>query len=86
MKQRTEIPSKHTSNVSSGLVVVWRIPFISALGMQREVDLCEFAVSLIYKVSSRATRTVTQRNQVSRNQTKTKKKKSFQWFSDFLMM
>ena len=41
-----------------------RRPVISALGRQRQADLCEFKVSLVYRVNSRIVRTVTQRNPV----------------------
>ena len=44
----------------------WRIPLISALGRQKQVDLCEFEASLAYRVSSRTVRD-TQRNPVSKN-------------------
>ena len=37
------------------------MPLISALGRQRQADLCEFEVSLVYRVSSRTAR-ATQRN------------------------
>ena len=37
------------------------MPLIPALGRERQVDLCEFEASLIYRVSSRTARTVTQR-------------------------
>ena len=30
----------------------WQMPLILALGKQRQVDLCEFEASLVYKVSS----------------------------------
>ena len=30
----------------------WRTPLILALGRQRQVDLCEFEASLVYRVSS----------------------------------
>ena len=45
--------------------VWWHAPLIPALGRQRQrqVDICEFEVSLVYKASSR-----TQRNLVSKNQ------------------
>ena len=36
---------------------------IPALGRQRQVDLCEFKVSLVYKVSSRTAKAI-QRNPV----------------------
>ena len=41
------------------------MPLISALWRQRQVDLHEFEVSLVYKASFRTARTVTQRNPVS---------------------
>ena len=41
------------------------VPLIPALGRQRQVDLCEFKASLVYRESSRTARTVTQRNPVS---------------------
>jgi hypothetical protein len=31
----------------------WRTPLIPALRMQRQADLCEFKVSLVYRSSSR---------------------------------
>ena len=40
------------------------MPLIPALGRQKQVDLSEFKASLVYKVSSRLARTVTQRNPV----------------------
>ena len=51
------------------------MPFIPALGRQRQADLCEFRVSLLYGVSSRTAK-VTQRNPVSRNQRGEKKRRS----------
>jgi hypothetical protein len=40
------------------------------------VDLCEFEASLVYKVNSRTSRTIIQRNPVSlKNKTKQKKKR-----------
>ena len=62
---------------------------IPALGRQRQADLSEFEASLVYRVSSRTTRTVTERNPVSKNKTKQNKKSqtnpthmtmSFNWF------
>jgi hypothetical protein len=47
-----------------------------ALGRQRQVDLCEFETSLVYRVSSR-TYKATQRDPVSKRQTKTKTQQSF---------
>ena len=32
------------------------MPFILALGRQRQADLCEFKASLVYRVSSRSAR------------------------------
>ena len=40
---------------------------IPALRKQRQVDFCEFKASLVYRVSSRTARTVSQRNPVSKN-------------------
>ena len=39
----------------------WHMPLAPALVWQRQVDLCEFRISLVYKLSSRTHRTVTQR-------------------------
>ena len=44
------------------------MPLIPALGRQRQADLCEFEASLVYKVSFRIVRAVTQRNPVLKNQ------------------
>jgi hypothetical protein len=41
----------------------------SELGWQRQVDLCEFEASLIYRVSSRAAK-ASQRNLVLKNKAK----------------
>ena len=41
------------------------MPLIPALGRERQVDLCEFEASLVYRVSSRTVRD-TQRNPVSK--------------------
>ena len=43
------------------------MPLIPAPGRQRQVDLCEFEVSLIYKASSRTGSKTTQRNPVLKN-------------------
>ena len=43
-------------------IVMWSMPVIPALGRKRQVDLCEFEASLVYNVSSRTARDVTQRN------------------------
>jgi hypothetical protein len=48
--------------------VVAANPLISALRRQRQADLYEFKVSLVYKVSSRTAK-ATQRNPVSNRQT-----------------
>jgi hypothetical protein len=48
-------------------------PLIPALRRQRQADHCEFKASLVYRVSSRTTRT-TQRNPVSKKKTTTTKK------------
>ena len=42
-------------------------PASLALGRQKQVGFCEFEASLVYKVSSRIDRIVTQRNPVSKN-------------------
>jgi hypothetical protein len=44
-------------------------PFISALGRQRQADLCEFEASLAFRASSKTAR-ATQRNLVSKNKNK----------------
>jgi hypothetical protein len=49
--------------------------FISGLRRQREEELCEFEASLVYIVSSRASRP-TQRNPVPKTKKKKKKKKT----------
>lgn len=46
---------------------------ILALGRQRQVDLCEFEDSLVYRTSSRIVKAI-QRNPVAENQTKPNKK------------
>ena len=44
------------------------MPLIPALQRRRrQLDLCEFKASLVYLVSSRTARTVTQRNPVLKN-------------------
>ena len=43
------------------------MPLIPAPGRQRQADLCEFKVNVVYKVSSVTARTVTQRNPVLKN-------------------
>ena len=51
----------------------WHTPLILALGRQRQEDLCEFKVSLVYRVSSRTVSKATQRNPVKGKQTNNKK-------------
>ena len=45
------------------------MPLIPAEERQKQVDLCEFEVNLVYTASSRTAKT-TQRNPVSKNKTK----------------
>jgi hypothetical protein len=47
----------------------WYVPLILALGSHRQMDLCEFKVSLLYRVSSKTAKT-TQRNPVWKNKNK----------------
>jgi hypothetical protein len=50
------------------------MPLIPALRRQRQEDLCEFEVSLVYKSAGSSTaRAVAQRNLVWKNQKKKKK-------------
>ena len=42
------------------------MPLILALGRQKQVNLCEFEDSLVYRVSSRTGSKATQRNTVSK--------------------
>ena len=42
----------------------WYMPLISSLGRQKQVYLCVFKASLVYKVSSITARAVTQRSLV----------------------
>ena len=51
------------------------MPLIPALWRQRQADLNAFETSLVYKVSSRTTSTVIQKNPVTKKERKTKKKK-----------
>ena len=55
-----------------------------ALGRQKQEDLCEFKISLVYKVSSRTARVVTQRNPVSKKKKKRKEKERKLLFISFL--
>ena len=50
---------------------------ILALVRQRQLDLCEFKASMVYKVSFRTARTVTQRNSVSKTKQTKQKIKSY---------
>ena len=50
------------------------MPLIPAFGRQRQADLCGFKANVIYKMSSRTARAVTQRNPVSKNQKGEKKR------------
>jgi hypothetical protein len=45
-----------------------------ALGKQRQINLCEFKASLVYRVNSKTAK-ATQRNSVSKNKTKQNKTK-----------
>ena len=54
------------------------VPLITELGRQRQVDLCEFETSLVYRARSRTARAVTQRNPVSKTITTKKKKNTTQ--------
>ena len=47
---------------------------ILVLGRQRQADLCEVKASMVYRVSSRTARTVTQRNSETTTTTTTKPK------------
>ena len=53
-----------------------RTPLIPALVRQRQVDLCEFKASLVYRANSKTVRAVTQKNPISKK-TKNKKKPNF---------
>ena len=46
-------------------------PYFYSYQRQRQVELCEFEASLIYKASSRITRAVIQRNSASENKKQT---------------
>ena len=48
------------------------MPLILALRRQRQVNLCEFEASLVYRVSSRTGSKATQRNSVLKNKTNKK--------------
>ena len=42
----------------------WHTPLIPALRRQRQMELCEFKASLVYRARSRTLRAFTQRNPV----------------------
>ena len=48
----------------------WCMHLIPALGKQRQANLYEFKTSLVYRVCSRTTKAVAQRNPVSANKHK----------------
>ena len=48
----------------------WHTSLIAALERQRQEDVCEFEVSLVYRASSRTGSKATQRNLVSKKFTK----------------
>jgi hypothetical protein len=50
------------------------MPLIPALGKSRQMDLCEFEVSLVYKVRPNPTRTTKGEPVLNKSQTKTKQK------------
>ena len=52
----------------------WRAPLMPTLRGQRQADLCEFEASLVYRVSSRTARAVTQRNLVLKKKKRKKEK------------
>jgi hypothetical protein len=55
------LPQKEGGGAGGGVCK----PLIQALGRQRQVNLCEFGASLVYRTSSRTSK-VTQRNPVSK--------------------
>jgi hypothetical protein len=61
------------AKIHNKIVAWWHTPLIPALGSQRR-GISEFEASLVYRVSSRIAR-ATQRNPVSKNQTKPNKTK-----------
>ena len=58
--------------------------FNPSTGRERQVDLCEFKASLVYKVRYRTARTATQRNPVSKKQNKTTIKKVTSYFTIYV--
>ena len=58
--------------------MVMHMPLIPALGRQRQVNLCEFEDSLVYRVNSRTARTLHRENlsqKTKNNKQKNKKRK-----------
>ena len=55
--------------------MVVHTPLIEALGRQKQVDLCEFEVSLVYRVNSRTSRVVRQRVPGSKRKKEREKKR-----------
>ena len=55
--------------------MVVHTPLIEALGRQKQVDLCEFEVSLVCRVNSRTSRAVTQRDPGSKRKKEREKKR-----------
>lgn len=53
-------------------LVWWLTPLTPALKKQRQVDLCDFMASPVYKTSSTTARALTQRNPVLRYQNNNK--------------
>ena len=51
------------------------MPLIPVLRKQRQMGLCEFKAILVYNVSSRTAMDVIQRNPVSKNKRRKKRKK-----------
>ena len=68
-------PASHQDSELAGQW--WCTPLIPALGKQRQVDLCEFEASLVYRASSRTARAI-QRNPVSKKQNKANNNKKKQ--------
>ena len=71
-RKESSIPVEdHALNILKIAGLWWRMPLIPALERQKQADLCEFKSSLIYKVSSRTARAVSQRSPVLKNQRQT---------------
>lgn len=68
-EEKCEKYNFHKPNFRNGLEPWqwWGIPLIPTLKRQRQADHCEFEDSLVYKMSSKTARVVTQRNPGSRN-------------------